>query len=681
MKKNVDIDAVLKIIKSVNDKTAILSVMEKEVPSGSVIISFVSRDGTSNKFSYDCIRGAKIKEVLNSLFIYGELIPSYISSSKKRKKICQKQYTLSRLKIRRIFQDRFKKNKILFIFMREVEENRITIVLNKNKIKFLKDESLEIIKNLFELNRLNELSKLYDNDIRMYSVYISNLEKKLHIINFLANGLMATLSLEEIFKILSDFISREIGFKRVLVNMISNDDKTLERVAAAGISDEIFNELRRKRIPVSNIKYLLKDKYKLSNFIYFIRNIGQTEAAKYSAIIDNKFNDLGEDRSKWNSEDTILIPIYDRTKKLIGTISLDSPIDGKIPDSKTLELLEIISKFATLAVRNAFLYKRTNDTTEKLKKAYEITGFISKIMAVDDLVRNLTIMLRNNFNYLNVVILKKHEDRLSVFFASDYNDREIEMINKMLYETDSSVTKRSWIDKKSYLIKDSRKVSDFITIRNNVVSEIAIPIIVHNESWGVLNVEKEGANSLDEQDLKLLEIIVHHLSSAIENANLYRELNRMANTDPMTGLYNYRYLKDHLNELMKGHFNYGKQFSLVMLDMNNFKGINDSYGHLAGDEVLKWLSKRLIDALGAFSKVTRYGGDEFLIIMDKNKSEARKIMDKFRDTIRNTPFIYKNNKIDIDFAVGIKEYPTDEKEVFKLIDNVDKALYMAKKRK
>lgn len=198
--------------------------------------------------------------------------------------------------------------------MREVEENRITIVLNKNKIKFLKDESLEIIKNLFELNRLNELSKLYDNDIRMYSVYISNLEKKLHIINFLANGLMATLSLEEIFKILSDFISREIGFKRVLVNMISNDDKTLERVAAAGISDEIFNELRRKRIPVSNIKYLLKDKYKLSNFIYFIRNIGQTEAAKYSAIIDNKFNDLGEDRSKWNSEDTILIPIYDRTK-------------------------------------------------------------------------------------------------------------------------------------------------------------------------------------------------------------------------------------------------------------------------------------------------------------------------------------------------------------------------------
>ena len=93
------------------------------------------------------------------------------------------------------------------------------------------------------------------------------------------------------------------------------------------------------------------------------------------------------------------------------------------------------------------------------------------------------------------------------------------------------------------------------------------------------------------------------------------------------------------------------------------------------------MSKRFIDALGAFSKVTRYGGDEFLIIMDKNKSEARKIMDKFRDTIRNTPFIYKNNKINIDFAVGIKEYPTDEKEVFKLIDNVDKALYMAKKRK
>ncbi|NIA22918.1 MAG: diguanylate cyclase [Proteobacteria bacterium] len=603
MRKSIETDIFLKILKSTNDKTTILSVVEKEVSDNSVIISFVNRGGNSNRFSYDCILGANVKEILNSLFIYGNLMPAGTLSFGKKKKIFQKQYTLSRLKIKQIFRETFRKGKVLFIFIKGEKENRIILILNKTKIKLLEPGFLEIVKDLFELNKLREVRKLHENDIKMYSAYIGDLEKKLHIINYLSNSLMATLRLEEIFKILSDFISMEIGFKSVLVNMISSDDKTLERVAAAGISDEIFEELQRKKIPVPNIRYLLKDKYKLSNYIYFIRNIRQTEAAEYSAVIDNKFSDFGEDRSRWHSEDTILIPIYDRTGKLIGTISLDNPVDGKIPGSKTLELLEIISKFATLAIRNAFLYKKTSDTTDKLAKAYEVTGFISKIMTVNDLVRNLTIMLRDNFDYLNVVILKKQNEKLKVFFASDYNDKEIDMINKILYKTNSSVTKRSWIDRRSYLIKDSRKVTDFITIRNNVVSEIAIPIIVHDESWGVLNVEKEGANSLGEQDLKLLEIIVHHLSSAIENANLYKELNRMANTDPMTGLYNYRYLKKHLADLMQGHFNYGKHFSLVMLDMNNFKGVNDTYGHIAGDEVLKWLGKRMIDVLEKFSKV------------------------------------------------------------------------------
>ncbi|NIA22917.1 MAG: diguanylate cyclase [Proteobacteria bacterium] len=67
--------------------------------------------------------------------------------------------------------------------------------------------------------------------------------------------------------------------------------------------------------------------------------------------------------------------------------------------------------------------------------------------------------------------------------------------------------------------------------------------------------------------------------------------------------------------------------------------------------------------------------------MEKNKSEAKEIIEEFRNNIRKNPFVYKNNKINIDFAIGIKEYPTDGKEVFKLIDNVDKALYRDKKGK
>ncbi len=680
MKKKYNIGGLLKFLELSDSKNKLLSAMKEYLPKDSIIISFVRRDNSSDRYSYDCIYGAKVKDVLKSLFLYYKMLPAKSLSLRKSQFIFQKTYSLNRLKMKTILGEKLIKDYLLFIRFRDKREDRIIIILSKEKMEPMRDEILEIVKYAFILSNLNEIERLYNNDIKMYSSYINNLEKKLHIINYIANSLMSTLSLKEIFNTLSHFISREIGFKMVLVNMLSSDNKMLERVAAAGISDDMFEQLKMTKIPIVNIEYLLKRKYKLSNYIYFIRNINMTEAAKYSAIIENNLSNIDEDRSIWRSEDTILIPIYDRTKKLIGTISLDGPVDGKIPDSKTLELLEIIAKFATLAVRNAFLYKKRSDTTEKLSKAYEITSFISKIMNVDDLVKNLTIMLRNNFAYLNVVILRKSGNTLEVFYASDYNEKEIGMINEMLKTTNSSVTKRSWLDGRSYLIKDSSKVTDFITIRNKVVSEIAIPIVVHNQKWGVLNVEKEGAKSLDEEDLKLLEIIVHHLSSAIENAHLYKELNIMANTDPMTGLYNYRYLKNYLTELIGKDRNHKTVFSLVMLDMNDFKKINDSYGHLAGDEVLKWLSSKLISSLGDFSKVTRYGGDEFFIIMEKNKEEANLIIKRFRDEIRAVQFEYNGNKINVDFSIGIKEFPTDEGEMFKLIDKVDKDLYRDKKR-
>ncbi|MCK4545255.1 sensor domain-containing diguanylate cyclase [candidate division WOR-3 bacterium] len=628
-----------------------------------------------NIFSLEYSNKRKIKNVLNTLFIDSSQLPGSIN---KKKGIVYREYKLNRLKIKQIFKSDYigKKNNILLLIMQDESFKKLIVLVNKNRPISMDFYLAETLYMFLKIENMNDIISLNKSNNKMYGDHIKNLEKKLHILNYLTNNLMATLSLEDLLDTICRIVSEKVGFKIVLINMLSDDYVNLERVASSGIKEGVFNQLKTTRVPVENIKYLLKNKYKISNYIYFIRNIYETKVAKYSKVFGDSFNNNKE--ISWRNEYTILIPFYDRNKNLIGTMSLDKPSNGKIPDSRTLELLGIIAKFATLAIRNAVLYKNTIETMDELSNVYGITSFISKVMPLDDLLKNLVTLLKKNFKYINVSILKIQEKVLKVYYASNYPDEEISMINKMLLSTDRCIANRSRDNKKSYLIKDSRKDSDFIHIGNTNQSEIAIPIIIKNRVWGVLSVEKKGVNSLNEKDLKLLEIIVNHLSTAMENIELYQKLNVMANTDSMTSLYNYRFLKNHLKKRISETTNPNTIFSLIMIDMNNFKYINDTYGHLAGDEVLQWLSSKMIIALGGKCKISRYGGDEFLIVFDGKKKDAAELMNRFRKNIREKEFIYNDKIIKVDFSIGVMEYPTNAHSLSDLIDRVDKALYNEK---
>jgi len=630
-----------------------------------------------NIFVLEYSNKRKIKTVLNTLFIDSSQLPGSIS---KHKGIVYRQYKLNRLKIKKIFKSDYigKKNNILLLIIQDESFKKLIVLVNKNKPISIDSNLAEILYMFLKIENLKDIIRLNKSDNKIYGDHIKNLEKKLHILNYLANNLMATLSLEDLLDTICRIVSEKVGFKIVLINMLSDDYVNLERVASSGIKEGLFKQLKTMRVPIENIKYLIKNKYKISNYIYFIRNIYETKVAKYSKVFGDSFNNINNEEISWRNEYTILIPFYDRNKNLIGTMSLDKPSDGKIPDSKTLELLEIIAKFATLSIRNAVLYKNTIETMDELSNVYGITSFISKVMPLDDLLKNLVTLLKRNFKYINVSILKIQEKVLKVYYASNYTDEEITMINKMFLSTDRCIANKSWDNKKSYLIKDSGKDSDFIHIGNTNQSEIAIPIIIKNKVWGVLSVEKDGVNSLNKKDLKLLEIIVNHLSTAMENIELYQKLNVMANTDPMTSLYNYRFLKNHLKERITETGNHNRIFSLIMIDLNDFKYINDTYGHLAGDEVLQWLSNKMIVTLGSKCKISRYGGDEFLIVFDGKKKDAAKLMNGFRKNIREKEFVYNDKTIKVDFSIGVMEYPTDAHSLSDLIDQVDKALYNEK---
>jgi diguanylate cyclase (GGDEF)-like protein len=157
-------------------------------------------------------------------------------------------------------------------------------------------------------------------------------------------------------------------------------------------------------------------------------------------------------------------------------------------------------------------------------------------------------------------------------------------------------------------------------------SEIAVPIRFEDELLGVLTIESSAEDAFDDDDVRLLSTLGAQVAVCLHQARLFAESEWMAVTDGLTGLYNYRYFHERLNGEIARSTRYGHPLSLVMVDLDNFKEINDRYGHLKGDEVLREVARRIMQNIrGSVTAGTtkradvdiasRYGGEEFIIIM------------------------------------------------------------------
>ncbi|MBN1697855.1 MAG: diguanylate cyclase [Spirochaetales bacterium] len=157
---------------------------------------------------------------------------------------------------------------------------------------------------------------------------------------------------------------------------------------------------------------------------------------------------------------------------------------------------------------------------------------------------------------------------------------------------------------------------------------------------------------------------------------LFKETEKMAMVDALTGLFNRRYFDLSLKKELKRAHRHDKIFSLLMIDIDNFKVINDSKGHPFGDIVLKKLGAGLKESCREEDILCRYGGEEFVFILpETNGGSALVFAERLRNTIRNNSFFKKHR---IFFSGGIASYPFDGMNANKLIRNADKALYAAK---
>lgn len=213
-----------------------------------------------------------------------------------------------------------------------------------------------------------------------------------------------------------------------------------------------------------------------------------------------------------------------------------------------------------------------------------------------------------------------------------------------------------------------------------VGSAFMLPLIYENEPGGALVLVSEKPNALNPYQIELLEVLGNQAATSMANAALHEKIERMATTDGLTGLYNHRLFQERLNEELTRLRRFPKPLTLILIDIDFFKKVNDSHGHPAGDSVLKSVAAIIRKAVRDVDIPARYGGEEFAaVLVGTDGKGAGETAERLRRSIEKAVFPVEGKKLKVTVSIGVASIPLDATTKEELIDRADKALYRAKK--
>lgn len=261
---------------------------------------------------------------------------------------------------------------------------------------------------------------------------------------------------------------------------------------------------------------------------------------------------------------------------------------------------------------------------------------------------------------------------------------------------DTSKTSKAGIQLKNTLFKDAIEGNKTILVKNiatdhpdltlhigqlkDIKSLVLVPIDHKDGVLGLLVIGKNLYDAFSEEDIVLLEEVSDMLSVFLHNIWLQERLQQESIADPLTGLKNRRYLINRaLEEISRANRN-SSVLSLMLIDLVGFKKVNDTYGHLFGDEVLTELARRIASVIRTADIPARYGGDEFVILMPDTSYRAAEAAAKRVIRAIQKPINIKDKSVLVRANIGIASFPSDGTDIETLLDMADRRMYQAKQK-
>ncbi|MCR4391788.1 MAG: diguanylate cyclase [Candidatus Acetothermia bacterium] len=378
----------------------------------------------------------------------------------------------------------------------------------------------------------------------------------------------------------------------------------------------------------------------------------------------------------WHPDDFLLIPLRGK-RGIIGHISVDDPTTPRAPTLGMLEPLEVFADLAAVAVERAAELEELRRHKEWLRGAFRIAQELTRYPTLNELVQGVLDILKRELRYEYGVVLLADGDGLLVAAAdSSLPGRRFDVGHR--FPLDQGII--GWVveHREPALINDVAHDPRYVMGHPDVRSELAVPIQLGSELIGVLNIESTVRNRFRIEDQEFLSTVASLLAVAIDVLRTREELKQIAIHDPLTGLYNRRYLTEVIERELERSRRYGHPLTLLMLDLDHFRTVNNRFGHKRGDEVLREISDLLVKNVRSADMVFRYGGDEFMVLMPETGSRAEEVVSRLREAVREW-----SQSSGFDFEIGISVgmsvwRPEDGRRVEDVLEEADHRMYLDK---
>ena len=369
----------------------------------------------------------------------------------------------------------------------------------------------------------------------------------------------------------------------------------------------------------------------------------------------------------------------------IGILSLDAHDQDKFSE----EHARLVTAFAdqvAIALENSRLYEDAVRSSSRFETLYRLSQIISANIRSEEIypaIYKATTELMDT-EFFSISLVNEKEGLIEDVYMID-RDTPAELTKRPITQglfgkviEDGNSRLFNTFDESMVAATGAVLIGD-MTDDEISQSVMVVPLRIGQKLIGVLSAQSYQPYAYTDTDLELLELLAANVAIAIENARLFSEVQELAITDPLTSLYNRRKFIELADQEFNRSKRYNRSLSVIMLDIDRFKVVNDTYGHSIGDQVLVQLADICSKGIRQVDFIARYGGEEFMILLPEAQSDdAMVIAERLRKDTENTPITTSVGQLSITISLGVAGLDESCASLEQLLDRADFAQYASK---
>ncbi len=348
---------------------------------------------------------------------------------------------------------------------------------------------------------------------------------------------------------------------------------------------------------------------------------------------------------------------------------------------------EYVARHIALAIMKAHLLETAQRRATEAETLRQAAAVIVSTLEQPEIIDRILEQLAHVVPYDSASVQLLREDRMEIVGGRGFPNRS--QVIGLHFPLDGENPLASILERRQPLILDDTQIS-YAAFRHpphdRVRGWMGVPIIVQDRLIGLITLDSERPGRFTPEHARLAVAFADQVAIALENARLFAQIQHLAITDSLTGIHNRRHFFAIAEREFQRASRYDHPFSIIMLDIDQFKQVNDTHGHRIGDQVLVAVAKRCGETLRAADVLARYGGEEFVIMLPETSLEhAKSTAERLRSQIAEEPIETTVGSVSITISAGVAERRIGSpvsadpaNSIDALIDQADQALYNAK---